>query len=111
MFWKWNSCCAGFGFLSSQGRAGGADRSVLGAHTLGFNTDASAIAVIGTYDGAGVSKAVQTVIARGLVDKDRLVLMGWSAGGTLVDKLITMTDRFKGSHPFMLSLDAVNISQ
>jgi hypothetical protein len=35
-----------------EGRAGGVDRPVLGAHTLGFNTDASAIAVIGTYDSA-----------------------------------------------------------
>ena len=38
---------------------------------------------------------VDSLIARGLVDKDRLVLMGWSAGGTLADKLLTMTDRFK----------------
>jgi dipeptidyl aminopeptidase/acylaminoacyl peptidase len=38
---------------------------------------------------------VDALIARGLVDPDRLVLMGWSAGGTLVNKLITMTDRFK----------------
>ena len=42
-----------------------------------------------------VMLGVDTLIARGLVDQDRLVLMGWSAGGTLVDKLITMTDRFK----------------
>ena len=46
-----------------EGRAGGVGRSVLGAHTLGFNTDASAIAVIGTYDSAGVSPAVRTAIA------------------------------------------------
>jgi dipeptidyl aminopeptidase/acylaminoacyl peptidase len=38
---------------------------------------------------------VDALIARGLVDQDRLVLTGWSAGGTLVDKLVTMTDRFK----------------
>jgi len=42
-----------------------------------------------------VTRGVDALIARGLVDPDRLVLMGWSAGGTLVDKLITMTDRFK----------------
>jgi len=42
-----------------------------------------------------VTLGVDALIARGLVDPDRLVLMGWSAGGTLVDKLITMTDRFK----------------
>ena len=38
---------------------------------------------------------VDALVGRGLVDPDRLVLMGWSAGGTLVDKLVTMTDRFK----------------
>lgn len=38
---------------------------------------------------------VDALVARGLVDQDRLVLSGWSAGGTLVNKLITMTDRFK----------------
>jgi dipeptidyl aminopeptidase/acylaminoacyl peptidase len=42
-----------------------------------------------------VMLGVDSLIARGLVDQDRLVLMGWSAGGTLVDKLVTMTDRFK----------------
>jgi N-acetylmuramoyl-L-alanine amidase-like protein len=46
-----------------EGRAGGVGRSVLGAHTLGFNTDASAIAVIGTYDRGGVSARVRTAIA------------------------------------------------
>src|SRR4029077_12474160 len=32
-----------------------------------------------------------------LVNQDRLVLAGGSAGGTLVDKLVTMTDRVKGA--------------
>ena len=38
---------------------------------------------------------VDALIARGLVDPNKLAVMGWSAGGTLVNKLITMTDRFK----------------
>jgi hypothetical protein len=46
-----------------EGRGGGVGRSVLGAHTLGFNGDASAIAVIGTYDRHGVSATVRTAIA------------------------------------------------
>jgi uncharacterized protein with LGFP repeats len=46
-----------------EGRAGGVGRPVLGAHTLGFNTDAAAIAVIGTYDRVRVSPAVRTAIA------------------------------------------------
>jgi uncharacterized protein with LGFP repeats len=46
-----------------EGRAGGVGRPVLGAHTLGFNSGASAIAVIGTYDRVGVTSTVRTAIA------------------------------------------------
>lgn len=46
-----------------EGRAGGVGRPVLGAHTLGFNADASAIAVIGNYDHVGVSASARTAIA------------------------------------------------
>jgi dipeptidyl aminopeptidase/acylaminoacyl peptidase len=42
-----------------------------------------------------VMLGVDALVARGLVDTNRVALSGWSAGGTLVDKLITMTDRFK----------------
>ena len=44
-----------------------------------------------------VLRGVDALVARGLVDQDRLAVTGWSAGGTLVDKLITMTDRFKAA--------------
>jgi len=40
---------------------------------------------------SGVDHLVQT----GIADPDRLIAMGWSAGGTLVNKLLTMTNRFK----------------
>ncbi|MFI5895829.1 N-acetylmuramoyl-L-alanine amidase [Actinoplanes sp. NPDC051513] len=46
-----------------EGRGGGVGRNVLGAHTLGFNADASAIAVIGTFDAVGVSPTVRNAIA------------------------------------------------
>ncbi len=46
-----------------EGRVGGVGRSVLGAHTLGFNANASAIAVIGSYGGVGVSATVRTAVA------------------------------------------------
>ncbi len=46
-----------------EGRGGGVGRSVLGAHTMGFNANASAIAVIGTHGGVGVSATVRTAIA------------------------------------------------
>ena len=46
-----------------EGRAGGVGRPVTGAHTLGFNTDAAAIAVIGDYGSVGVPPVVRTAIA------------------------------------------------
>ncbi|KOV63221.1 peptidoglycan recognition protein [Streptomyces sp. MMG1121] len=47
-----------------EGRAGGVARAVLGAHTLGFNSDSMGIAVIGTYGTTKPSRAVVTAIAR-----------------------------------------------
>jgi dipeptidyl aminopeptidase/acylaminoacyl peptidase len=41
----------------------------------------------------GVDHLVQT----GVADPDKLIVMGWSAGGTLVNKLVTTTDRFKAA--------------
>ncbi|MBL7254138.1 N-acetylmuramoyl-L-alanine amidase [Actinoplanes sp. LDG1-01] len=46
-----------------EGRRGGVGRTVLGAHTVGFNADASSIAVIGNYGGVRVTPRVRTVIA------------------------------------------------
>jgi hypothetical protein len=47
-----------------EGRGGGVDRPVLGAHTLGFNRRSSAIAVLGNYTGRGVPARVRRVIAQ-----------------------------------------------
>jgi dipeptidyl aminopeptidase/acylaminoacyl peptidase len=44
-----------------------------------------------------VLAGVDHVIAMGIVDPDRLTMMGWSAGGHLVNKLITFTPRFKAA--------------
>ncbi len=44
-----------------------------------------------------VMTGVDALIARGIADPDRLVVTGWSAGGHLVNKLITFTDRFKAA--------------
>jgi dipeptidyl aminopeptidase/acylaminoacyl peptidase len=44
-----------------------------------------------------VLAGVDSLIEKGIVDPDRMVLMGWSAGGHLTNKLITMTDRFKAA--------------
>ncbi len=42
-----------------------------------------------------VMDGIDALIDRGLADPDRLIKMGWSAGGHMVNKLITHTDRFK----------------
>jgi dipeptidyl aminopeptidase/acylaminoacyl peptidase len=44
-----------------------------------------------------VLAGVDRVIAMGVADPDRLAVMGWSAGGHLVNKLITFTTRFKAA--------------
>ncbi len=44
-----------------------------------------------------VMTGVDSLIKQGLVDPDRMVVMGWSAGGHLTNKLVTMTTRFKAA--------------
>ncbi|CAM5584778.1 peptidoglycan recognition protein family protein [Streptomyces aurantiogriseus] len=64
----WNDI--GYNFLVDkcgtlfEGRAGGVDRPVLGAHTYGWNRESSGIAVLGEYTSAGASQAALTSIAR-----------------------------------------------
>ncbi|GIF09985.1 N-acetylmuramoyl-L-alanine amidase [Actinoplanes teichomyceticus] len=64
----WND--VGYNFLVDrcgtifEGRRGGVDRNVLGAHTLGFNTNASSVAVIGDYRSAPVPAAARLSVAQ-----------------------------------------------
>jgi dipeptidyl aminopeptidase/acylaminoacyl peptidase len=44
-----------------------------------------------------VMAGVDALVREGVVDPDRLAVMGWSAGAHLVNKLITFTDRFKAA--------------
>ena len=44
-----------------------------------------------------VMNGVDRVIAMGVADPDKLVKMGWSAGGHMTNKIITFTDRFKAA--------------
>jgi len=44
-----------------------------------------------------VLAGVDHLIAAGLADPERLAVMGWSAGGHLTNKLITVTTRFKAA--------------
>ncbi|HEU4349486.1 MAG TPA: N-acetylmuramoyl-L-alanine amidase [Actinoplanes sp.] len=65
---NWNDI--GYNFLVDrcgnlfEGRKGGVNRAVLGAHTLGFNAHSSAIAVLGDYRARAVPARVKTVIAQ-----------------------------------------------
>ncbi|MET9768535.1 N-acetylmuramoyl-L-alanine amidase [Streptomyces sp. NPDC006415] len=47
-----------------EGRKGGVDRPVMGAHTYGFNRDTAGIAVIGMYTDTRAATAATTAVAR-----------------------------------------------
>jgi hypothetical protein len=47
-----------------EGRAGGVSKAVLGAHTLGFNSNSMGIAVLGTYSTKNPPAAAVTAIAQ-----------------------------------------------
>lgn len=47
-----------------EGRAGGVAKPVLGAHTMGFNTDSMGVAVIGSYSSTAPPKAAVDAVAR-----------------------------------------------
>ncbi|MGI5443704.1 N-acetylmuramoyl-L-alanine amidase [Streptomyces shenzhenensis] len=47
-----------------EGRAGGVTKAVMGAHTLGFNSNSTGIAVIGTFTSAKPSSSAVTAIAK-----------------------------------------------
>ncbi|GAA2798026.1 peptidoglycan recognition protein family protein [Streptomyces showdoensis] len=47
-----------------EGRAGGVAKAVMGAHTLGFNTNSMGIAVLGSYGGTTPPAAAVTAVAR-----------------------------------------------
>lgn len=63
-----------------EGRAGGVDEPVLGAHTLGFNTDSSGVAALGTYVSTAVPQAQADGIAK--LAAWKLGLTGQDADGT-----------------------------
>jgi dipeptidyl aminopeptidase/acylaminoacyl peptidase len=44
-----------------------------------------------------VMAGVDELVRRGVADPDRMVKMGWSAGGHMTNKIITVTDRFKAA--------------
>ena len=88
----WNDI--GYNFLVDrfgtvyEGRFGGIDRNVVGAHALGFNTGSVGIALLGTYTNTKPSAAAQDAIAR---------LIAWRLDLAHVDPTSVLTVTSGGS--------------
>jgi uncharacterized protein with LGFP repeats len=65
-----------------EGRAGGIDKPVLGAHTYGFNTSTSSVSVLGDYSTAATNAAVRESVAK--VAAWKLGLYGVDPTGSVV---------------------------
>ncbi|GAA3370225.1 hypothetical protein GCM10020367_16010 [Streptomyces sannanensis] len=50
--------------VAYEGRKGGIDRPVMGAHAYGFNSETAGISVLGTYTDVAPSQAAMTTVAR-----------------------------------------------
>ena len=87
----WNDI--GYNFLVDkygqvfEGRYGGVDKNVIGAHAEGFNTGSTGVALLGTYGSAGPSAAARTALANllawrlDLAHIDPLSKLNWISGG------------------------------
>ncbi|MGX1885993.1 peptidoglycan recognition protein family protein [Streptomyces sp. NPDC055287] len=74
-----------------EGRAGGVAKPVMGAHTLGFNSNSTGIAVLGTYSTANPPAAVVNAVAR---------LTAWKLGLYGADPRATTTLKSGGGNRF-----------
>jgi hypothetical protein len=87
----WNDI--GYNFLVDrygqvfEGRYGGVDRNVIGAHAEGFNTGSTGVAMLGTYGSAGPPAVARTALENllawrlDLAHVDPLSTVTWSSGG------------------------------
>jgi hypothetical protein len=95
----WNDI--GYNFLVDrfgtiyEGRYGGVDRDVVGAHARGFNTGSVGVAVLGTYGDTAPSRAAQNALAS---------LLAWRLDLAHVDPLARLTMISGGSERFAVGL-------
>ena len=71
-----------------EGRAGGIERNVIGAHAEGFNTGSTGVAVIGNYSATRISPAALHALVG---------LLAWRLDVAHVDPLSTLTWRSGGN--------------
>ena len=71
-----------------EGRFGGIDKNVVGAHAQGFNTGSTGIALIGNYGATSITPAARTALTR---------LLAWRLDVAHVDPLSTLTWRSTGN--------------
>jgi hypothetical protein len=82
----WNDI--GYNFLIDkygqlfEGRYGGVDKNVIGAHAEGFNTGSFGVALLGTYSSVAPSAAAKTALAN---------LLAWRLDVAHIDPLSTLT--------------------
>ena len=87
----WNDI--GYNFLVDkygqifEGRGGGINRNVIGAHAQGFNTGSTGVAVLGTYSSVPISSSARSALVRLLAWRldvahvDPLSRLTWVSGG------------------------------
>ena len=71
-----------------EGRWGGVDRNVVGAHAQGFNQGSVGVALIGTYDSTSITPAARAALVR---------LLAWRLDVAHVDPLSTLSWRSTGN--------------
>jgi flagellar hook assembly protein FlgD len=87
----WNDI--GYNFLIDkygqvfEGRSGGIDKNVVGAHAQGFNTGSTGVSILGTYTSSPVSSAARSALVKLLAWRldvahvDPLAGLTWISGG------------------------------
>jgi hypothetical protein len=88
-----------------EGRFGGIDRNVVGAHAAGFNTGSVGVALLGNYDAGAVTPAARSALVSLLAWRldvahvDPLSLLNWTSGGNpRFPSGIPVTMRAVGGH-------------